>query len=102
MRRVMVRYKVKADRVEENKRLIADVFTQLKREKPAGLRYASFNLGDGVSFVHVVSFETPRGENTLGPLPAFKAFQAQLADRCQEQPVAMELTEVGSYRFFDD
>jgi len=48
MRRVMVRYKVKADRVEENKQLIADVFAQLKREKPAGLRYASFNLGDGV------------------------------------------------------
>jgi len=37
MRRVMVRYKVKPDRVAENERHIAKVFEQLERDKPAGL-----------------------------------------------------------------
>ena len=55
MKRVMVRYKVKADRATENERYIASVFEQLKREQPPGLRYASFKLGDGVSFVHIAS-----------------------------------------------
>jgi len=41
MKRVMVRYKVKADRAAENESYIAKVFEQLKREKPSGLRYAS-------------------------------------------------------------
>jgi len=46
---MMVRYKVKADRAAENEGCIAKVFEQLKREQPAGLRYASFKQGDGVT-----------------------------------------------------
>jgi len=33
-------------------------------------------------------------------LAAFKAFTAQIKDRCEEPPLPAELTEVGSYRFF--
>lgn len=55
---VMVRYKVKADSSGENERLIKAVFAALERERPAGLRYASFKLADGVSFVHVASVDT--------------------------------------------
>lgn len=100
MKRIMVRYKVKSDRVAENEGLIAKVFEQLQREKPQGLRYASFKSNDGVSFVHIVSLETPDGVNPLGELAAFKAFTAQIKERCDEPPVATELSEVGSYRFF--
>jgi hypothetical protein len=69
----MVRYKVKADRAAENESYITRVFEQLKREKPPGLRYASFRLDDGMSFVHIVSLEAADGSNPLGELPAFKA-----------------------------
>jgi hypothetical protein len=93
----MVRYKVKADRAAENERYIAKVFEQLKREKPPGLRYASFKLDDGVSFVHIVSLEA--ASNPLGELAAFKAFTASIKDRCEEPPVAVNLKEVGSYEF---
>lgn len=102
MKRIMVRYKVKSDRVAENESFIAKVFAQLQREKPPGLRYASFKLNDGASFVHIVSLEAADGGNPLGELAAFKAFTAQIKDRCEEPPVPMELTEVGSYRFFGD
>lgn len=100
MKRMMVRYKVKADRAAENEGYIAKVFEQLGREKPAGLRYASFKQSDGVSFVHIVSLEAADGSNPLGQMSAFKAFTAQIKDRCEEAPVAVELDEVGSYRFF--
>ena len=100
MKRIMVRYKVKSERAKENEAFIAKVFEQLNRENPSGLRYASFKLNDGVSFVHIVSLEAADGRNPLGELAAFKAFTAQIGDRCEEPPVPVELTEVGSYRFF--
>jgi hypothetical protein len=102
MKRVMVRYKVKAARAAENERYITSVFDQLKRERPAGLRYASFKLGDGVSFVHIVSHEAADGSDPLRQLAAFKAFTAEIKDRCEDPPVAAELTEVGSYGFFGE
>jgi len=100
MRKVMVRYKVKADRAAENEGYIAKVFEQLRIERPAGLHYASFKLEDGVSFVHIVSMDAAGGRNPLGELSAFKAFTAQIRERCEEAPVAVDLKEVGSYRFF--
>jgi hypothetical protein len=100
MKRVMVRYKVKADRAEENVDFIKKVFAELKQNSPDGLRYASFQLEDGVSFVHIASIETDDGTNPLSAVSAFKAFQQNIRDRCEEPPVAVELTEIGSYRIF--
>jgi len=100
MKRMLVRYKVKADRPAENERYIRDVFEQLHRDQPAGLRYPSFKLDDGVSFVHIVSVETADGRSPSGDLAAFKAFTDTIGERCDEPPVAVDLDEVGSYRFF--
>jgi hypothetical protein len=100
MKRVMVRYKVKADRATENEAYITRVFEQLQREQPPGLRYASFKLDDGVTFVHIVSHEGADGTNPLRDLAAFKTFTAGIQDRCEEAPSATDLKEVGSYRFF--
>ena len=86
----------------ENEAYITRVFEQLKKDEPSGLRYASFKLDDGVSFVHIVSLEAADGSNPLGQLPAFQAFTAQIKDRCEEPPLAVDLTEVGSYRFFGE
>ena len=95
MKRVLVRYKLKPDRVAENENLVRKVFEQLAREKPAGLRYASYKLDDGLSFVHLV--EIAGGGDPLPKLSAFKAFIAEIEDRCEEQPVVATLKEVGSY-----
>ena len=100
MKQLMVRYKVKADKAAENEAYITKVFEQLESESPPGLHYASFKLDDGVSFVHIVSIEATDGSNPLGEMSAFKAFTAQIKDRCEEPPAATNLTEVGSYRFF--
>ncbi len=100
MRRVIVRYTVKPDQVNANEELVRAVYEELGRTAPAGLRYATFKLEDGVSFVHVASVDTADGRNPLGEVEAFARFQQGIADRCDAPPVATEMSEVGSYRFF--
>lgn len=96
VRHLMVRYTVRADLADENARLITDVFESLRRTAPPGLRYASYRLEDGVSFVHIASVEDP-DNNPLLQLAAFKAFTAGARDRCDVPPVTSVLHEVGSY-----
>jgi quinol monooxygenase YgiN len=96
----MVRYKIKAERVAENERLVRQVFEALSTLRPAGLRYATFRLDDGV-FMHIVSHDGEAARQALVTLPAFKAFSADIASRCEEPPVTVDLNEVGSYGLFD-
>ena len=67
----VVRYETKPDRADENQALIEKVFAALANDGPAGLRYASFRLADGVSFVHVASVSTDDGTNPLTATPVF-------------------------------
>lgn len=100
MRQVMVRYRVKPDRVEENERLVKAVYEELGQTRPDGLQYATFKLDDGVSFVHVASAK--EGENPLSQVSAFREFQRNIEDRCDEAPAVAALTQVGSFRLFGD
>ena len=102
MRRVMVRYRVKRERVEENEALVRAVYEELARTRPSGLRYATVKLDDGMSFVHLASVETEDGHNPLSDVAAFHEFQREIGDRCDEAPVVTELSTVGSFRIFDD
>ncbi len=102
MRTAMIRYRVKAELAAENERLVNKVFEQLEREKPAGLRYSTFKLADGVSFVHVVIDEAADGTSTLQKIPAFAEFTAAIDDRIEGgHPVRTELTVIGSYASTD-
>jgi hypothetical protein len=98
MRQVMVRYKVRPDRAAENAELVRAVYDELRSTDPAGLRYATFQLDDGVSFVHLASTED--GQNPLSQVKAFKRFQENIDDRCDEAPVVTELREIGSFHLF--
>lgn len=100
METTIVRYKVKADRAEENKAFIRRVFDALDANRPDGLRYVSFNLADGLSFVHIAVVESEGGENPLQKIAAFKDFVADIKDRCDEPPAASSADIVGSYRLF--
>ncbi len=100
METTVVRYKVKADRADENRQFIKKVFAQLDEDKPDGLRYVSFNLDDGLSFVHIAVVETADGKNPLAETSAFQDFLSEIKDRCDEPPVATKADIVGSYRLF--
>lgn len=98
----MVSYTLRADQVAENERLASAVFEALHETRPAGLRYATFRLEDGVSFVHIVAHDEKDGSHSLTALPAFQAFAAGVKARCVEGPRRVELKEIGSYGFFAD
>jgi hypothetical protein len=98
MRHVMVRYKVKPERVEENEQLVRAVYAELARTGPDGLKYATYRLDDGVTFVHIASTETAEGGSPLTGVEAFKRFQEHIDDRVEEAPVVTEVSRIGSYR----
>jgi len=95
---VVVSYRVRPEAVAEHVRLIRAVFEQLHAEQPDNVEYKVVCLADGVSFVHVVVEEDGAGSVSLADVPAFREFQADIADRCDEQPVATGATVVGAHR----
>ena len=93
---VIVRYRTHPEAAEENARLVEGVFTSLAEVDPGELKYTTYRLADGVTFVHVAHlFGT---ENPLATLPTFVEFQRELPQRCVEPPASSEATVVGSYR----
>jgi hypothetical protein len=96
---VVVRYQAKPERADENQRLIEAVFADLEARQPNGFTYKVFRLDDGVSFVHVViEHDDVADSDSLQDVPAFQAFVADIADRCDVAPLAMGATVVGGYR----
>src|ERR1700688_3497517 len=98
MKAIVVRYQVKPDRAAENQQLIEAVFADLDEREPEGFTYKVFRLEDGVSFLHVVIEHDVDEPDSLQAVPAFQAFVAGIADRCEVLPVATGATVVGGYR----
>jgi hypothetical protein len=96
-RTVVARYETRADAAEDNQRLAEEVFAQLDRDDPDGLRYMTLRLADGVSFVHVAVIEGE--DDPLSEPPAFAKFQKGIRDRVVRPPEPARATLIGSYRF---
>ena len=96
MKQVIVRYRVKPERAAENEELVRAVYAELQETKPAGLHYGTFRLDDGVSLLHLSAHDND-GPSPLRNVEAFKRFQENIADRCEEAPIVSSLTEIGSY-----
>ena len=94
----MVRYTTTEAHAETNEAMIRAVFAELRARLPKGIRYDSYRVGAGPTFVHIASLDVP-GDNPLTALPSFAAFQERLKDRCVEPPVVSDLSPVGSYRY---
>jgi hypothetical protein len=101
MPNVVVRYRTKPEHAEENQRLVERVFAELEELDATGFGYMSLRLDDGVSFVHVVLEQEGAGSVSLNDVPAFQAFVAGIAERCDEAPVAMGATVVGAHRVLE-
>ena len=95
MHQVIVRYRVKPERVADNERLVRAVYEELSQTEPDGFRYATYRLEDGVTFVHLAQSEHGRGP--LPELEAFRRFQEGIAERCDEPPVVSQVETIGSY-----
>lgn len=97
---MMLRAKVKSERVAEVEAAATAMFSAINEAKPAGVRYASTKLPDGETFVILLELEGTTDENPLTAVPEFREFQANLKDWLAEPPVPEQLTVVGSYELF--
>lgn len=97
MKTLMVRYKTHPEHADTNARLIHAVFDELRSLTPDGIRYTTYRLADGVTFIHLASHA--HDPSRLTSLPAFKAFQANIKERCAEPPLVTELSILDSYGF---
>lgn len=93
MRAMMVRYRAKAEKIEENERLIGEVFRELRANSPKDVRYLVLKLADG-TFCHLVE----DAAKTIPGLVAFAAFRKDGAERRLDEPQQLEATIVGNYR----
>jgi hypothetical protein len=99
MSATVVRYQTKPDRGDENQQLIEAVFADLEARNADGFTYKVFRLEDGVSFVHVlIEHDDNPAPDSLQAVPAFQAFVADIASRCDVPPLAMGATVVGGWR----
>jgi hypothetical protein len=90
---MMVRYRAKAEKIEENERLIGEVFRQLRANSPKDARYLVIKLADG-TFCHLVE----DASKTIPSLEAFAAFRKDGAERRLDEPQQLEATIIGNYR----
>ena len=100
MSTIVVRYRPKPDRADENQDLVEAVFAELAETDPGGVRYATFRLADG-TFIHIADVEAD--PNPLGSIVAFAEFQQDIGDRCieDEGPNPQQAVLVGNYRMLD-
>jgi hypothetical protein len=89
----LIRYRVKAEKIEENQALIDGVFAELHAKAPPHVRYLVLRLSDG-TFCHLVEDST----KTIANLDAFAAFQRGGKERRLDEPQQLEATVVGNYR----
>jgi quinol monooxygenase YgiN len=97
MRITRVRYTVKEEYVETNKRNIERVMTDLRDLNIPNLKYSSFIEEDGRTFMHFSMFKDESASDILNSLPSFTEFRKQLkASDPESPPQAEQLTLVDS------
>jgi hypothetical protein len=96
---MMVRAKVKEERVGDVEAAAKKVFASLDDAGPDNIGYASLRLPDGVSFVVLLALEDP-ADNPLPALPAYQELEELLKGALAEPPVVDQLTVIGSYGLF--
>ncbi len=77
-------------------RLSARPRWELSSLHPDGVRYASYQLADEVSFVELVETDAP---GRFSQLESFRRYRSTLDERCDEPPVVTEIREVGAAGF---
>jgi hypothetical protein len=90
---MLVRYRAKTDRIDENERLIGAVFRELDATAPPDVRYLVLRLSDG-TFCHLVE----DGSKTIPSLDTFVAFRHGGEERRLDEPQQLQATVVGNYR----
>jgi hypothetical protein len=100
---LMLTTKVKEENAADAQAALEKLFKELEQAQPAGVRYATTRLSDGVTFVaflEVENSEDPLRDNPLRALPAHAELLENLKQWVAEPAAVEHMTVVGSYRLF--
>jgi len=97
MKAVKVQYTVQEDYVATNRENIEQVMRELKAMNNPNIKYSSFLLEDGQTFVHWALYPDEETSQVVSNLPAFQKFQKELkASQPVVPPQAERLSLVAS------
>ena len=102
MKSVKVQYTVKTEYADTNKDNIRQVMTDLQELANPGIKYSSFILEDGKTFIHFGMYADQEALELVNNLPSFQSFREQLkASQPETPPKGDDLTLVdASYEIF--
>ena len=102
MKSVKVQYTVKAEYAETNKGNIRQVMADLQELANPGIKYSSFSLEDGKTFIHFGMYADQQAQEVVNNLPSFQSFREQLkASQPDTPPKGDDLILVdSSYEIF--
>ena len=97
MKIVKVQYTTKAGYAAANRDNIRQIVNELKKIKHPGIKYSTYLLPDGKTFMHLDHFENEEAHQFLQSLNSFKKFSDQLwASELEVEPTLELLTVVAS------
>lgn len=102
MKAVKVQYTVKTEYAETNKGNIRQVMADLRELANPGIKYSSFILEDGKTFLHFGIYADQEALEVVNNLPSFQSFREQLkASEPEIPPKGDDLSLVdSSYEIF--
>lgn len=96
-----VRAELKKEHVADAVAAAKRMFAAIERDRLEGIRYASVQLADGVTFLALLEVEDGV-ENPLPSLPEAQEFYASLPGWYVKPPEVGPGTVIGSYRLFSE
>jgi L-rhamnose mutarotase len=78
MKIVRVQYTTTAEYASRNKDNIRQVVNELKKMNHPGIKYSTYIMPDGKTFMHFDQFENEEDHNVLTQLESFKKFSDEL------------------------
>ncbi len=102
MKSVKVQYTVKAEYADTNKDNIHQVMADLQELANPRIKYSSFILEDGKTFIHFGMYADQEALEVVNSLPSFQSFREQLkASQPETPPRGDDLTLIdSSYEIF--
>jgi hypothetical protein len=103
MKIVRVHYTTTAEFAPRNKENIAGIVSELKTLNHPGIKYSTYVLPNGKTFMHLDHFESEEAHQVLTGLESFKKFDAELwASRLETEPKLELLSLVAATTDFFD
>src|SRR5450432_739569 len=97
MKIVRVQYTTTAEYASRNKDNIRQVVNELKKMNHPGIKYSTYIMPDGKTFMHFDQFENEEAHNVLTQLESFKKFSDELmASKLEADPKLDLLSLVSS------